>query len=55
MATDPKYWPSVREMFTGAFSIRRNPSARRQAKSADQREVIDLICSANQLLVDSIT
>jgi uncharacterized protein (TIGR02391 family) len=56
-AADPKDRASMREMFAGAFSICRNPSAHREVQFADPREVIDLICFANQLLriVDRIT
>lgn len=49
-AADPKDRASMREMFAGAFSICRNPSAHREVQFADPREVIDLICFANQLL-----
>lgn len=49
-AADPKDRASMREMLAGAFSICRNPSAHREVQFADPREVIDLICFANQLL-----
>jgi len=41
---------SMRDLFTGAFSISRNPSAHDEVKFEDPREVIDMICTANQLL-----
>jgi uncharacterized protein (TIGR02391 family) len=41
---------AMREMFAGAFSICRNPSAHREVKFDDPREVLDMICFANQLL-----
>lgn len=40
----------TRELFTGAFSVFRNPAAHREVKFDDPREVIDMICFANQLL-----
>ena len=41
---------SIRDLFTGAFSICRNPSAHEEVKFDDPREVVDMICTANQLL-----
>jgi hypothetical protein len=46
---------SMREMFAGAFSICRNPSAHREVQFAGPREVIDLMSFANQLLRNRIT
>jgi uncharacterized protein (TIGR02391 family) len=40
----------TRELFTGAFSVFRNPTAHREVKFDDPREVVDTICFANQLL-----
>jgi uncharacterized protein (TIGR02391 family) len=41
---------SMRDMFSGAFAICRNPSAHHEVQFAEPREVIDLICIANQFL-----
>jgi uncharacterized protein (TIGR02391 family) len=41
---------SMRDLFTGAFTICRNPSAHEEVKFEDPREVIDMISTANQLL-----
>jgi hypothetical protein len=38
------------QLFTGAFSIFRNPSAHQEVKFEEPREVVDMICFANQLL-----
>jgi len=47
---DKKERAATRELFTGAFSIFRNPSAHTEVKFDEPREVIDTICFANQLL-----
>jgi uncharacterized protein (TIGR02391 family) len=49
-AADKKDRQAMREMFAGAFSICRNPSAHQEVKFEDPREVIDMISFANQLL-----
>ena len=49
-SADKRDRAAMREMFAGAFSICRNPSAHREVKFDDPREVIDMICFANQLL-----
>jgi Protein of unknown function (Hypoth_ymh) len=41
---------SMRDLFVGAFSVCRNPSAHHEVKFDDPREAIDMICFANQLL-----
>lgn len=41
---------SARELFAGAFGLCRNPSAHHEIKFDDPREVVDMICFANQLL-----
>jgi len=41
---------SARELFAGAFGLCRNPSAHHEVKFEDPREVVDMICFANQLL-----
>jgi uncharacterized protein (TIGR02391 family) len=41
---------AMRDLFAGAFSVFRNPSAHHEVKFDDPREVIDMICTANQLL-----
>jgi uncharacterized protein (TIGR02391 family) len=41
---------ATRDLFAGAFSIFRNPSAHQEVKFDDPREVVDMICFANQLL-----
>jgi uncharacterized protein (TIGR02391 family) len=41
---------SARELFAGAFAMCRNPSAHHEIKFDDPREVVDMICFANQLL-----
>ncbi len=40
----------TRELFSGAFGLCRNPSAHHEIKFEDPREVVDMICFANQLL-----
>jgi hypothetical protein len=40
----------MRDLFAGAFSIFRNPSAHQEVKFDEPREVIDMICFANQPL-----
>jgi uncharacterized protein (TIGR02391 family) len=47
---DKKERAAMRELLTGAFSIFRNPSAHREVKFDEPREVVDMICFANQLL-----
>jgi uncharacterized protein (TIGR02391 family) len=47
---DKKDRASMRDLMTGAFSMFRNPSAHQEVKFEDPREVIDMICFANQLL-----
>jgi hypothetical protein len=47
---DRKERASMRDMFTGAFAICRNPSAHQEVQFAEPREVVDMICFANQLL-----
>jgi uncharacterized protein (TIGR02391 family) len=49
-SADKKDRASMREMFVGAFAICRNPSAHREVKFQDPREVVDMVCFANQLL-----
>jgi uncharacterized protein (TIGR02391 family) len=41
---------ATRDLFAGAFSIFRSPSAHQEVKFDEPREVIDMICFANQLL-----
>jgi uncharacterized protein (TIGR02391 family) len=41
---------AMRELFAGAIAQCKNPSSHREVQFADAREVIDLICFANQLL-----
>ena len=40
----------MRDMFAGAFAICRNPSAHQEVQFDEPREVVDMICFANQLL-----
>jgi hypothetical protein len=47
---DKKDRSATRELFTGAFSIFRNPAAHEEVKFDESREVVDTICFANQLL-----
>lgn len=47
---DKKERAATRELFTGAFSIFRNPAAHEEVKFDEPREVVDMICFANQLL-----
>jgi uncharacterized protein (TIGR02391 family) len=47
---DSKERAAMRDMFAGAFAICRNPSAHQEVKFDEPREVIDMICFANQLL-----
>jgi Protein of unknown function (Hypoth_ymh) len=47
---DPKERAAMRDMFAGAFAICRNPSAHQEVKFDEPREVVDMICFANQLL-----
>jgi len=41
---------ALRELFAGAISFCKNPSSHREVQFDDPREVVDLICFANQLL-----
>jgi uncharacterized protein (TIGR02391 family) len=41
---------AMRELFAGAISSCKNPSSHRQVQFENPREVMDLICFANQLL-----
>jgi uncharacterized protein (TIGR02391 family) len=41
---------AMRELFAGAISFCKNPSSHREVQFETPREVIDLICFANQLL-----
>jgi uncharacterized protein (TIGR02391 family) len=50
MANNPGDRKSAREIFAGAFGLCRNPSAHHEIKFEDPREVVDMICFANQLL-----
>ncbi|TPQ31531.1 TIGR02391 family protein [Bradyrhizobium guangdongense] len=50
MTTSAKERASMRDLFVGAFAIFRNPSAHQEVKFDDPREVVDMICFANQLL-----
>jgi uncharacterized protein (TIGR02391 family) len=50
MKNDPKERASMRDLMVGAFGIFRNPSAHQEVKFDDPREVVDMICFANQLL-----
>ena len=47
---DRKERSATRELFSGAFSTFRNPSAHTEVKFDEPREVVDMICFANQLL-----
>jgi hypothetical protein len=49
-AADKKERAATRDLFTRAFSIFRNPSAHQEVKFDESREVVDMICFANQLL-----
>jgi len=49
-SADKRDRASMRDMFAGAFAICRNPSAHHEVQFADPREVVDMICFANQLL-----
>jgi uncharacterized protein (TIGR02391 family) len=57
MTQDKKNRNPTRELFAGAFGLCRNPSAHHEIKFDDPREVVDMICFANQLLriVDRIS
>jgi uncharacterized protein (TIGR02391 family) len=50
MKANRKDRQSARELFAGAFGLCRNPSAHHEIKFEDPREVVDMICFANQLL-----
>jgi uncharacterized protein (TIGR02391 family) len=50
MTGNKKDRQSARELFAGAFGLCRNPSAHHEIKFDDPREVVDMICFANQLL-----
>jgi uncharacterized protein (TIGR02391 family) len=47
---DKKERAATRELFTGAFSMFRNPTAHKEVKFDEPREVVDTICFANLLL-----
>jgi uncharacterized protein (TIGR02391 family) len=48
---------SARELFAGAIGFCKNPSSHHEIKFEDPREVVDMICFANQLfrIIDRIT
>jgi uncharacterized protein (TIGR02391 family) len=50
MKSNKKDKASARDLFVGAFGLCRNPSAHHEIKFDDPREVVDMICFANQLL-----
>jgi uncharacterized protein (TIGR02391 family) len=50
MKGDKKGKASTRDLFVGAFALCRNPAAHHEIKFDDPREVVDMICFANQLL-----
>lgn len=50
MKSDPKERVSMRDLFVGATAIFRNPVAHEEIKFDEPREVVDMICFANQLL-----
>ena len=41
---------AARELFSGAISFCKNPSSHREVQFENPREVVDLVCFANQLL-----
>lgn len=50
MKSNKKDKASARDLFVGAFGLCRNPSAHHEIEFDDPREVVDMICFANQLL-----
>ena len=50
MKSNKKDKASARDLFVGAFGLCRNPAAHHEIKFDDPREVVDMICFANQLL-----
>jgi uncharacterized protein (TIGR02391 family) len=50
MKSNKKDKAAARDLFVGAFGLCRNPSAHHEIKFDDAREVVDMICFANQLL-----
>jgi hypothetical protein len=41
---------AARELFAGAISFFKNPPSHHEIQFDDPREVVDMICTANQLL-----
>lgn len=50
MADDKDARSAARELFAGAISFCKNPSSHHEIQFEDPREVVDMICFANQLL-----